>query len=279
MGESDMGQESIDKLLDRDDIYNSTGEVFGLYLKEYFINDPNLWQDLLSSWATDTNLWIYDGDLRDLDKIVNESGGRFSAPEVALELGNLYIRKAPLIKWLKEKQDSAITITTQQSENKINHEQLTPLHQKVVTQNNPIALVSKLSPTEQKKTSKDQFVIPDGIEWGDIRMHFETIEKVLITIGKTRAIERTWSSFHCFNYEKSGKWKKGWEHLFIMAIHKSKPPKDVEITTKQVSDLQKNLKHLFPGVYGNPFARYSKEHGWTSNIILSVSNSIYQQHQ
>lgn len=140
--------------------------------------------------------------------------------------------------------------------------------------NSPLAADNTANRAEQ------HFSTLPGTEWRDISIRFVTIEKVEVTFeGKSR--ERNFKSLGFKDKKQKGKdtWNKAWHYFFLLAVHQGDielPPsgKERDNVVKQVANIKKQLKNLFPNVVGDPFKTRQKDKGWPLRISLSSPRDL-----
>ena len=138
--------------------------------------------------------------------------------------------------------------------------------------------VKKSNPSTQ---CKNQFSTSSNTRWSDIRIHFAEYENVEITIKGRRATSLNYKSIDCFVNNKNKKPTKGWALLFAFARYQGDLPRHVleeKAISKHVSNLQKSIKKLFPGIADKPFKAYSAGKGWELRITLSLSRNLSEKY-
>ncbi len=125
----------------------------------------------------------------------------------------------------------------------------------------------------------EQFSTLPGTEWRNITISFVALEKVKVNFeGNT--YERGFKSLGFGDKKRQNSWNSAWHHLFLLAVHQGDielPPsgKERDNVVKQVSNIKKQLKNLFPNVVGDPFTRRQKGKGWPLRITLSSLNDLH----
>ena len=133
--------------------------------------------------------------------------------------------------------------------------------------------MSEKEPVKKSKQAKFSAVsVPEGTRWAEITIHFDDYEKVTIKIGRNQ-YSRTPQSLG-FENSRTGKLKNGWKILFLMALYLGQPKEKIKNLSKKISDLNKALTKVFPGVEGNPFASYKEKIGWAPNLKFSLSKNL-----
>ena len=134
----------------------------------------------------------------------------------------------------------------------------------VITKKNYTDFSSQIAAVSQKK-SPHAFTDPGG--WASVHIRFINYEKVEIKTSESSYM-RTYKSLG-FDNKHTRTPKDAWRTLHSMAYHEGNPPLDTKVDKHKVSELQKELKKLFPHVEGNPFKSYRKGHGWRPNFSLT----------